>query len=160
MSAEHHEDEHGHQHTWTPPSELEARVRALESLLVEKGRASSEAIDALVEKFEHDVGPLLGASVVAKAWSDEEFKRELLADSDAAIGGLGLAGMEAEHMHVVENTPDEHNVVVCTLCSCYPWGLLGLPPSWYKSPAYRSRTVKEPRAVLAEFGLEVDDGSR
>jgi nitrile hydratase len=158
MSAEHHEDEHGHQHTWTPPSELEARVRALESLLVEKGRASSEAIDALVEKYERDVGPLLGASVIAKAWSDEDFKQRLLSDADATIDALGLAGLEAEHMHVVENSADEHNVVVCTLCSCYPWGLLGLPPAWYKSPAYRSRTVREPRAVLSEFGLELDEG--
>lgn len=160
MSAENHDAEHDHRHTWTPPSELEARVRALESLLVEKGRASSEAIDALVEKFEKDVGPLTGARVIAKAWADEEFKRQLLADSDAAIGGLGLAGMEAEHMHVVENTPGEHHVVVCTLCSCYPWALLGLPPVWYKSPAYRSRVVKEPRAVLSEFGLELDEGTK
>ena len=158
MSAEHYEDEHGHQHTWTPPSELEARVRALESLLVEKGRASSEAIDALVDKYERDVGPLIGARVVARAWSDEEFKQRLLADADAVLDELDLAGLEAEHVHVVENTPSEHNMVVCTLCSCYPWALLGLPPAWYKSPAYRSRSVKEPRAVLAEFGLELDDG--
>ena len=157
MSAENHDAEHDIHHTWTPPSELEARVRALESLLVEKGRTSSEAIDALVEKFEKDVGPLTGARVIAKAWSDEEFKQQLLADSDAAIGGLGLAGMEAEHMHVVENTPGEHHVVVCTLCSCYPWPVLGLPPNWYKSAPYRSRVVIDPRAVLAEFGLELDE---
>ena len=160
MSAEHHEDEHGHQHTWTPPSELEARVRALESLLVEKGRASSEAIDALVERYEKDVGPMIGATVIARAWTDDEFKQRLLEDADGAIREMDLVGLEAEHMHVVENTPDEHNVVVCTLCSCYPWGLLGLPPAWYKSPAYRSRTVREPRAVLSEFGLEVDEGAK
>jgi len=160
MSAEHHEDEHGHQHTWTPPSELEARIRALESLLVEKGRASSEAIDALVERYEKDVGPMIGATVIARAWTDDEFKQRLLEDADGAIREMDLVGLEAEHMHVVENTPDEHNVVVCTLCSCYPWGLLGLPPAWYKSPAYRSRTVREPRAVLSEFGLEVDEGAK
>ncbi len=153
MSADH---DHDHHHTWTPPSELEARVRALESLLIEKGRATAEAIDALVEKYERDVGPLIGAQVIAKAWSDEEFKQRLLADSDAVLDELDLAGLEAEHVHVVENTPGNHNVVVCTLCSCYPWALLGLPPAWYKSPAYRSRTVKEPRAVLGEFGLELD----
>lgn len=148
--------EHGHHHTWTPPSELEAKVRALESLLIEKGRATTEAIDALIEKYEHDIGPLLGARVVAEAWVDERFRRELLDDAAGALGRLDLDGFEAEHVEVVECTPNEHHLVVCTLCSCYPWALLGLPPAWYKSPAYRARAVIEPRAVLSEFGLELD----
>jgi nitrile hydratase len=152
MSADH---DH-HDHTWTPPSELEARVRALESLLIEKGRATSEAIDAVVEKYERDVGPLLGARVVARAWTDEGFRRRLIDETDATLDELELSGLEAEHVRVVENTPGEHNVVVCTLCSCYPWAILGLPPAWYKSPAYRSRVVREPRAVLGELGLELD----
>jgi nitrile hydratase subunit alpha len=153
---DHSGDEHGH--TWHPPSELEARTRALESLLIEKGRATSEAIDAVVDKYETDIGPLLGAQVVARAWADDDFRQGLVADADAVLDGLGLAGFEAEHVRVVECTPDEHHVVVCTLCSCYPWALLGLPPSWYKSPAYRARAVSEPRTVLAEFGLVLDEG--
>ena len=147
---------HAHDHTWSPPSELEARVRALESLLIEKGRATSEAIDALIEKYERDIGPILGAGVVARAWSDDSFRRRLLAETDAVLDELDLSGFEAEHVQVVECTRSEHHVVVCTLCSCYPWALLGLPPSWYKSPAYRARAVSEPRAVLAEFGLELE----
>jgi nitrile hydratase subunit alpha len=157
MSREHAADHH---HTWTPPSELEARVRALESLLVERGRATPEAIDAVVDKYETEIGPLLGAGVVARAWSDPSFKRRLLEDADAVLAELKLSGFEAEHVKVVECTPDEHHIVVCTLCSCYPWALLGLPPSWYKSPAYRARAVSEPRSVLAEFGLELEDGVR
>ena len=149
-------EDHDHHHTWTPPSELEARVRALESLLIEKGRATPEAIDALIEKYESDIGPLLGARVVAKAWVDDAFKRSLLEDAGASFDQLGLDGFEAEHVEVVECTPTEHHVVVCTLCSCYPWALLGLPPAWYKSPAYRARAVSEPRTVLAEFGLELE----
>ena len=155
---DHSRDEHGH--TWDPPSELEVRTRALESLLIEKGHATSEAIDAVVDKYETDIGPLLGAQVVARAWADDDFRQDLLADADAVLDGLGLAGFEAEHVRVVECTPDEHHVVVCTLCSCYPWALLGLPPSWYKSPAYRARAVSEPRTVLAEFGLALDEGVR
>jgi nitrile hydratase len=151
---------HDHGHTWTPPSELEARTRALESLLIEKGRATPEAIDAIVHKYEHDIGPLLGARVVARAWSDEGFRERLLRDPDATLEELGLRGFEAEHVRVVECTAREHHLVVCTLCSCYPWALLGLPPSWYKSPAYRARAVSEPRAVLAEFGLELEEGVR
>lgn len=147
---------HDHHHTWTPPSELEARVRALESLLIEKGRATPEAIDALIDKYEGDIGPLLGARVVARAWTDDEFKRTLLDDAGATLDQLGLSGFEAEHVEVVECTPDRHHLVVCTLCSCYPWALLGLPPAWYKSPAYRARAVSEPRTVLAEFGLELE----
>lgn len=152
-----HDHEHDHdQHTWTPPSELEARVRALESLLIEKGRATPAAIDALIEKYEGDIGPLLGARVVARAWTDDEFRQSLLDDAGATLDQLGLSGFEAEHVEVVECTPAEHHVVVCTLCSCYPWALLGLPPAWYKSPAYRARAVSEPRTVLAEFGLELE----
>ena len=148
--------DHDHHHTWTPPSQLEARVRALESLLIEKGRATPEAIDALIEKYEGDIGPLLGARVVARAWSDEEFRGKLLADAGATFDELDLSGFEAEHVEVVECTSNEHHVVVCTLCSCYPWALLGLPPAWYKSPAYRARAVSEPRTVLAEFGLVLE----
>jgi nitrile hydratase subunit alpha len=151
---------HDHGHTWTPPSELEARTRALESLLIEKGRATPEAIDAIVHKYEHDIGPLLGARVVARAWSDEGFRDRLLRDPEAILDELGLRGFEAEQVRVVECTAQEHHLVVCTLCSCYPWALLGLPPSWYKSPAYRARAVSEPRAVLNEFGLELEEGVR
>jgi nitrile hydratase subunit alpha len=151
---------HDHSHTWTPPSELEARTRALESLLIEKGRATPEAIDAIVRKYEHDIGPLLGATVVARAWCDGRFREALLGDPDATLEELGIRGFEAEHVRVLECTPQEHHVVVCTLCSCYPWALLGLPPSWYKSPAYRARAVSEPRALLAEFGFELEEGVR
>ena len=146
-----------HGHTWHPPSELEARTRALESLLIEKGHATPEAIDAVVRRYETDIGPLLGAGVVARAWVDEEFRARLLDDADGALDSLDLRGFEAEHVKVVECEPKEHHLVVCTLCSCYPWALLGLPPSWYKSPAYRARAVSEPRAVMAEFGLELED---
>lgn len=158
MSGEHEHDGHGH--TWHPPSQLEARVRAMESLLIEKGRATPEAIDAVIDKYETEIGPLLGARVVAKAWSDEEFKARLLDDANATLDELELSGFEAEHVEVVECTPSEHHIVVCTLCSCYPWALLGLPPSWYKSPAYRARAVSEPRSVMTEFGLELEEGVR
>jgi nitrile hydratase len=151
---------HDHRHTWTAPSALEARTRALESLLIEKGRATPEAIDAIVRKYEEDIGPLLGARVVARAWSDDRFRERLLRDPDTTLDELGLRGFEAEHVRVLECTPHEHHLVVCTLCSCYPWARLGLPPSWYKSPAYRARAVSEPRAVLAEFGLELEEGVR
>lgn len=133
------------------------RTRALESLLREKGLVSEDAIDAVVEAYEQDIGPLNGARVVARAWVDPAYKERLLADGSAAIAELGFGGLRAEHLVVVENTPQVHNAIVCTLCSCYPWGVLGLPPSWYKSHAYRSRMVLEPRAVLREFGLELDD---
>ena len=131
------------------------RTKALESLLVEKGLLTAEAIDALIEQYEQDIGPLKGAQVVARAWTDPAFKERLLASGEA-IAELGLPG--GGTLVVVENTPEEHHLVVCTLCSCYPWMVLGLPPTWYKSFAYRSRAVLEPRAVLREFGLEVDDG--
>jgi nitrile hydratase subunit alpha len=133
------------------------RTRAIESLLIEKGLVSAEAIDAVVDAYEHDIGPLRGAGVVARAWADPEFKQRLLADAPTAVAELGIAGFGAEILTVVENTPGIHNVVVCTLCSCYPWALLGLPPSWYKSPEYRARVVRWPREVLAEFGTRLAD---
>jgi nitrile hydratase len=133
------------------------RVKALESLLVEKGLVASDAVDQLVAAFEEDIGPLSGARVVARAWIDPEYKRRLLADATPAIAELGIGGMQGENMVALENTPEVHNVVVCTLCSCYPWPVLGLPPSWYKAPAYRAQIVVEPRAVLAEMGLEVEE---
>ncbi|MCH9672819.1 MAG: nitrile hydratase subunit alpha [Gammaproteobacteria bacterium] len=147
MSDEHRHDE----------SETALRTRALESLLIEKGLITAETIDALVSAYEHDIGPLNGAQVVARAWCDEAYRERLLNDGAQAIRELGFGGREGAQMVVLENTPKIHNVVVCTLCSCYPWPVLGLPPSWYKSYAYRSRVVKEPRAVLAEFGLELAD---
>jgi nitrile hydratase len=130
------------------------RTRALESLLIEKGLITAEAVDAIISQYEQDIGPLNGARVVARAWSDPEFKQRLLADGSSAITELGLP--EGVPLNVVENTPTDHNMVVCTLCSCYPWAVLGLPPTWYKDFAYRSRAVIEPRAVLREFGLELD----
>ncbi len=129
------------------------RTEALESLLVEKGLVRSEAVDAILRHYEQDVGPLNGAKVVARAWSDPGYRQRLLADATAAIAELGFGGPQGEHIVAVENAPDVHNVVVCTLCSCYPWPVLGLPPGWYKDPAYRSRIVREPRQVLAEMGL-------
>jgi nitrile hydratase len=143
-----------------PLSGPAARAAALEALLVEKGIVATDAIDALVDTFEHEVGPQNGARVVARAWVDPDYKARLLADGTAAIGELGIGGIEGENMRVVENTPDVHNAVVCTLCSCYPWPVLGIPPVWYKSPPYRSRVVREPRAVLAELGLELPASTR
>jgi nitrile hydratase subunit alpha len=139
-------------HHRAPASEVERRVTAIESLLVDKGLITSDVVDAVVETYEHDVGPLNGAKVVARAWVDDDYRARLLADGTQAIGELGFGGAEGEHLVVLENTPLVHNVVVCTLCSCYPWPVLGLPPEWYKSFAYRARVVREPRAVLAEFG--------
>lgn len=133
------------------------RAEALEALLRERGLVSGEAIDAVIAHYEHDVGPMNGARVVARAWVDPGYRERLLADGTAAIAELGFGGPQGEHMVVVENTPAVHNVVVCTLCSCYPWPVLGLPPTWYKSPEYRARVVREPRAVLAERGLVLPD---
>lgn len=134
------------------------RVKALESLLVEKGLVDPAALDALIDTYEHKVGPRNGARVVARAWVDPRFKRRLLdGDASAAIAELGYSGRQGEHMLVVENTPQVHNLVVCTLCSCYPWSVLGLPPVWYKSAPYRSRAVIDPRGVLREFGLQLAD---
>ena len=135
---------------------LEARVKAIEDLVVGKGLVTTAALDRIVDIYEHDVGPLNGARVVARAWTDAAYKARLLADGSAAIAELGYGGLQGEHLVVVENTDTVHNVVVCTLCSCYPWPVLGLPPSWYKDAPYRSRVVIEPRAVLAEFGTELD----
>ena len=139
-------------------AEIAVRAKALESLLVEKGLVSTDAIDKVVSAYETDIGPMLGARVVARAWSDPDFKALLLEDANAACEQLGIGGMQGEHMVVVENTDQIHNTVVCTLCSCYPWPVLGLPPNWYKYPQYRSRTVMEPRKVLREeFGLALDE---
>src|SRR6266508_6204100 len=146
--------QHDGQHHPEPESYASLRARALESLLIEKGLMTSEVVDKIVTLYEDDIGPRNGAKVVARAWVDPEFKQRLLEDGSAAIGELGFGGV---HLKVIENTPSVHNVVVCTLCSCYPMALMGLPPTWYKSFEYRSRTVIEPRAVLHEFGLELDD---
>jgi nitrile hydratase len=154
-----HSDHH-HHHGAAPQSELEERVRRLEALLVGKGLVDPAAIDRLIDTYENKVGPRNGAKVVAKAWTDPDYRSWLLADATAAIASLGFTGRQGEHMVAVENTPVKHNLVVCTLCSCYPWPVLGLPPVWYKSPAYRSRAVSEPRAVLAEFGVDLPDSVR
>ncbi|MFE2585303.1 nitrile hydratase subunit alpha [Streptomyces sp. NPDC059378] len=136
------------------------RTEALEQLLTERGLIDPKTMDAIITRYETSVGPLNGAKVVAKAWTDPGYRRRLLEDGTAAIKELGFSGQQGEHIVVVENTPTTHNVVVCTLCSCYPWPVLGLPPSWYKDPAYRARVVREPRAVLAEMGLALDDDVR
>jgi nitrile hydratase len=153
MAHDHHDhdDDHGQE----PPSDIALRVKALESLLVEKGLVDPAALDAIVDHFEHKVGPRNGARVVAKAWADPAYRQRLLTDATAAIAELGYTGGQGEHMVAVENTDQVHNLVVCTLCSCYPWPVLGLPPVWYKSPPYRSRAVIDPRGVLAEFGTEL-----
>jgi nitrile hydratase len=142
---------HDHDHD----DEIALRLEALEALLVEKGLVDPAVVDEIIRHYEEDVGPMNGARVVARAWTDPAYKARLLADGTAAVAEMGFGGREASHVRVVENAPGVHNVVVCTLCSCYPWALLGLPPTWYKSPAYRSRIVREPRAVLAEMGLEL-----
>lgn len=147
---------HDHDHT-QPPVDIELRVRALESLLQEKGLIDPAALDELIDTYEHKVGPRNGAQVVARAWSDPEYKRRLMENATAAIAELGFSGIQGEDMLVVENTPDVHNVTVCTLCSCYPWPVLGLPPVWYKSAPYRSRIVIDPRGVLVEFGLHIPE---
>jgi nitrile hydratase len=152
-----HDHDHDHDHGQEPPSDIALRVKALESLLVEKGLVDPAALDAIVDHFERKVGPRNGAQVVAKAWTDPAYRARLLADATSAIAELGFTGAQGEHMVAVENTPAVHNLVVCTLCSCYPWPVLGLPPVWYKSPAYRSRAVIDPHGVLAEFGTELGD---
>jgi nitrile hydratase subunit alpha len=148
---------HDHRHHPRPDSQVALRARALEALLAEKGLVAADAIDAVVELYERDVGPQNGARVVARAWTDPAFRERLLEDGTKAIAELGFGGAEADTLVAVANTPTVHNVVVCTLCSCYPWPVLGLPPSWYKSPPYRARMVAEPRAVLREFGLGLPD---
>ncbi|PYM82153.1 MAG: nitrile hydratase subunit alpha [Candidatus Rokuibacteriota bacterium] len=148
----------GGTHSSEPEPYPALRVRALESLLIEKGLLSSDVVDKLVAVYEHDVGPMNGARVVARAWVDPAYRQRLLADGTAAIAELGFGGRGGgDKMVVVENTPTVHNLVVCTLCSCYPWPVLGLPPNWYKMPAYRSRAVLEPRKLLREFGLELPE---
>ena len=147
----------GHDHHNRPLTDPELRVKALEQVLTEKGLIDPAALDAIVETYEHKVGPHNGAEVVAKAWSDQEYKRRLLADGTSAIAELGFTGIQGEDMVVVENTPTVHNVLVCTLCSCYPWPTLGLPPVWYKAAPYRARVISEPRAVLKEFGVQLND---
>ena len=144
----HHDDEHG-----SELSEMQLRVRALETVLTEKGYVDPAALDAIIEAYETKVGPHIGARVVAKAWSDPSFKRALLEDGTKAVLGLGIINRVGDHLIAVENTPKQHNMIVCTLCSCYPWEVLGLPPVWYKSAPYRSRAVNDPRGVLADFGV-------
>ena len=151
--SHHHKHEDAHSHL---PSDPELRVKAIETLLLEKGLIDSETLDELIDTYENKIGPQNGAKVVAKAWVDESYKKRLLEDATAAIRELSYQGRQGENMVVVENTPDIHNIVVCTLCSCYPWPVLGIPPTWYKSDEYRSRTVREPRKVLSEFGVNVD----
>ncbi len=151
---EHHEHDHGHSHD---PEEPAIRAEAIESLLIEKGLVAAPAIDAIIARYENDIGPMNGARVVARAWTDPAFKKRLLEDGTAAVADFGFeGGGQMDCLVVKENTPSVHNVVCCTLCSCYPWAVLGLPPAWYKDPAYRSRIVREPRRVLAEMGLAID----
>mgnify|MGYP003313642996 FL=1 len=149
----HHSHDHAHSHL---PSDPELRVKAVETLLLNKGLIDSKTLDELIDTYENRIGPKNGAKVVAKAWVDPEYKKRLLNDATSAIRELSYQGRQGENMVVVENTPETHNVIVCTLCSCYPWPVLGIPPTWYKSDEYRSRTVREPRKVLLEFGLPLD----
>ena len=148
-----HSHDHAHSHL---PSDPELRVKAVETLLLNKGLIDSQTLDELIDTYENRIGPKNGAKVVAKAWVDLEYKKRLLNDATSAIRELSYQGRQGENMVVVENTPETHNVIVCTLCSCYPWPVLGIPPTWYKSDEYRSRTVREPRKVLLEFGLPLD----
>jgi nitrile hydratase len=156
MPHDHHHD-HDHDHEGSELSEMDLRVRALESLLVEKGYVESAALDRVIDTYETKVGPRNGARVVAKAWSDAAYRKWLLEDASAAVASLGFTGRQGEHMVALENTAKVHNMVVCTLCSCYPWPVLGLPPVWYKSAPYRSRAVIDPRGVLDEFGVRLAD---
>ena len=149
----HHDHDHEHDHDHSHLSPVELRVRALESILVEKGYVDPAALDVIVETYETKIGPRNGARVVARSWVDPAFRARLMEDATKAIAELGFMGRQGEHMVALENTPTRHNVVVCTLCSCYPWPVLGLPPVWYKSAPYRSRVVIDPRGVLADFGL-------
>ena len=151
--GDNHSHDHAHSHL---PSDPELRVKAVETLLLNKGLIDSKTLDELIDTYENRIGPKNGANVVAKAWVDPEYKKRLLIDATSAIRELSYQGRQGENMVVVENTPEIHNVIVCTLCSCYPWPVLGIPPTWYKSDEYRSRTVREPRKVLLEFGLSLD----
>ena len=154
-----HDDHHDHEHG-SELSEMQIRVRALESILTEKGYVEPAALDAIIEAYETKIGPHNGAQVIAKAWSDPAFRQALLEDATAAIATLGHVARTGDHLVAVENTPQRHNMVVCTLCSCYPWEVLGLPPVWYKAAPYRSRAVKDPRGVLADFGVSASEGDR
>ncbi len=151
-------DDHDHPHALLPP-EPALRVKALETILTRKGLIDPAALDEIIDTYQNKIGPKNGARVVAKAWTDPEFKRALLEDATPVVAELGFYGRQGEHIVVVENTPEQHNMVVCTLCSCYPWPLLGIPPGWYKSDAYRARAVREPRKVLAEFGVALPSGT-
>jgi nitrile hydratase len=148
---------HEHDHHPEELASIEARVAAIEAVLVERGLFDAEQLDGIVTHFEDNLGPMNGAKVVARAWVDPEYRSRLLTDGTSAIAELGFGGPEGDHMVIVENTPEVHNLVVCTLCSCYPWPTLGLPPKWYKAPAYRSRAVREPRTLLAEMGTPLPD---
>ena len=159
MPHDDNHDHHDHHHGQEPPSDMALRVKALESLLVEKGIVDPAALDAIIDTYENKVGPRNGARVVARAWSDPAFRERLGADATSAIAELSYGGRQGEHMVAVENTAEVHNLVVCTLCSCYPWSVLGLPPVWYKSSPYRSRAVIDPRGVMAEFGLAVPEST-
>ena len=152
MPHDHSDDAHPHS---LLPSDPALRVKALESLVVEKGLVDPAALDAIIETYEHKIGPQNGAAVVARAWREPKFRTALFTDATAAVSEMGFYGRQGEHIVALENTDRQHNLVVCTLCSCYPWPLLGIPPGWYKSDAYRARAVREPRKVLAEFGLEL-----
>jgi len=152
MPHDHHDEAHAHA---LLPSEPALRVKALETILTRKGLIDPAAVDAIIDIYEHQIGPRIGAGLVARARVDPVFKAQLVNNTDGILSDLGFGGRQGEHIVVVENTPDCHNLVVCTLCSCYPWPVLGVPPAWYKSDAYRSRAVREPRAVLAEFGLMI-----
>jgi len=165
MSDHHHDPSNGappnpyhHSHrTSAHNAELAKRVAKIEALLIAKGLVATDALEKMIDIYEHDLGPMNGAKVIARAWVDEDYKRRLLASATSAIAELGFGGLQGEHMVVVENTPAVHNMIVCTLCSCYPWPTLGLPPTWYKDSAYRSRIVIDPRSVLREFGTELGD---
>jgi nitrile hydratase len=151
---DHHHDHHDHDHQHgSELGEMQLRVRALETILTEKGYVEPAALDGIIEAYETKIGPHIGARVVAKAWADEAFRRKLIDNATEAVASLGVSNSASHHLIALPNTPTRHNIVVCTLCSCYPWDLLGLPPAWYKSAPYRSRTVIEPRAVLADFGV-------
>jgi nitrile hydratase subunit alpha len=156
MSGPEHDDEHQHGSLST----TELRVRALETVLTQKGYIDPAALEELIDTYQTKIGPRNGAQVVARAWCDAEFRRRLLEDATAAIASLGFSGRQGEHMVAVENTPEQHNLVVCTLCSCYPWPILGLPPTWYKSAPYRARVVKDPRGVLGDFGVHLPETVR
>jgi nitrile hydratase subunit alpha len=155
MTSTAHDDHGSHAGHGSELSETQVRVRALESVLIEKGYVDAAALDRLIETYETQVGPHIGARVVARAWADQDFAARLFEDTPAALGSIGIAGGQGENMVALENTPAVHNMVVCTLCSCYPWALLGLPPVWYKSAPYRSRAVVDPRGVLRDFGVEL-----